>query len=470
MEKRVVIIDDESTIRLSLKMGLEDEGFTVWTEENGETGIQRILDVQPDLVFLDIRLPGKNGIEILKEIKKRNPAITVLMMTAYGDAQSTVKALQAGAFDYINKPFELDEVLIIIERVWKKGERENEQRSFRNTGEQNFQHIPIIGRSRAMLDVLEQIRQVAAANTSILIIGETGTGKELAAKAIHAYSERWHQPFIALNCGAIPANLLESELFGFEKHAFTGAEKAKEGLLELAHGGTIFLDEIGEMPLEIQVKLLRFLEDRKLRRVGGTKDQLIDVRVVAATNRQLKEMVDAGRFRKDLYYRLHVVPISLPPLRNREDDVVLLANYFLKTFSDKLNKNISGFSPAVLDLFRQYAWPGNVRELKNMIERLVILNHDTMITPSQLPKEFVAEALRQLTITAEDDPESDSILETARPISGSFHLDRELERLEKHYIEQALQQTRWSLGKAANLLGISRFSLQRRLKKYFGQR
>lgn len=467
--KRVVIIDDEAVIRLSLQMGLEDEGFTVWTEETGEFGLQRIAEVQPELVFLDIRLPGKNGIDILKEIKKIYPAVTVLMMTAYGDAESTVKALQAGAFDYINKPFELEDVLILIERAWKQEDAAAGPGFCRLNPEQHVQPLPMICGSRPMLDVLGQIRQVAEASTSILIMGETGTGKELAAHAIHAYSDRRHQPFVALNCGAIPGNLLESELFGFEKHAFTGADKAKAGLLELAHGGTIFLDEIGELPLDIQVKLLRFLEDQKLRRVGGTKDQAIDVRVVAATNRHLKEMVDTGLFRKDLYYRLHVVPIYLPPLRDRGDDVVLLSEYFLKSLSGKLKKNISGFSPAVLDLFRQYPWPGNVRELKNCIERLVLLNHDTMITPSQLPEEIVIEALHQLDLKAEKDKEHTQIPETGRPFSEAFHLEQELERLEKQYIEQALHQTRWNLSKAAQLLGISRFSLQRRVKKYFGE-
>ncbi|ALS25195.1 MULTISPECIES: sigma-54-dependent transcriptional regulator [Paenibacillus] len=468
--KRVVIIDDEAVIRLSLQMGLEDEGFSVWTEETGESGLKRIAEVQPDLVFLDVRLPGKNGIEILKDIKKMNPDVTVLMMTAYGDAQSTVKALQAGAFDYIDKPFELEDVLTLIESVWTKEKKAAELGSPRHQGEQPIDHPPIICGSRPMLDVLAQIRQVAETNTSILIMGETGTGKELAAHAIHACSHRRQMPFIALNCGAIPSNLLESELFGFEKHAFTGADKAKSGLLELACGGTIFLDEIGELPLDIQVKLLRFLEDRKLRRVGGTKDRAIDVRVVAATNRHLKEMVDTGLFRKDLYYRLHVVPIYLPPLRDRGDDVVLLSDHFLKSLSAKLNKNIPGFSPAVLDLFRQYPWPGNVRELKNCIERLVILNHDTMITPSQLPEEIVIEALHQLDLkAAENDCEKASVRETVRPFPEAFHLERELERLEKQYIEQALHQTRWNLSKSAQLLGISRFSLQRRVKKYFGE-
>lgn len=479
MKEKIIIIDDEATFRNSLRAGLEDAGYQVAAAGDGESGLGIMARKGYDLVLLDIRLPGKNGIDLLKEIKIRFPDTVVVLMTAYGDTKSTVKAIKEGAFDYLNKPFDLDEVKACLEKAFAN------RRKVR--GEQPFCHqhnsvndINIIGESPAIKDVIKKISVVAGYdNTSILVCGETGTGKELAAKAIHYHSKRRKKPFLDINCAAIPRDLLESELFGFEKSAFTGASSTKKGLLEIADGGTLFLDEIGELPSDLQSKLLRFLEEKKFKRIGGLEDIHVNVRVIAATNQDLESQITRGHFRKDLYYRLNVFPIIMPPLRAREHDVVLIAYHFLRQLNKQMDKSFSGFSTETENILQSYPWPGNVRELKNVIERILILNDVKWISPGELP-DSLRSALDYpdpgITIDALPKTPAGPVktttvstrpTETKSLADDGFSLEKKLQSIERNYLEKALQATGWNISRAAEMLGISRFALQRRIEKYF---
>jgi len=463
MLRTILIIDDEDVFRDSLQVGLEDTGYRVYAAATGEEGLEKLNDKRVDIVLLDMRLPGKDGFEVLKAINLDHPEVTVIIMTAYGDTKSIVKAIKEGAFDYLNKPFDLDELKVCINKAFQTRYLKNEVDLFRRKQKEFPENYDIIGESPAIQKVKSKISLVAGYNNStVLICGETGTGKELVAKAIHKQSQRKNRPFVDINCGAIPRDLLESELFGFEKSAFTGATSSKKGLLELADGGILFLDEIGEMPLELQVKLLRVLEEKKFKRIGGLDDIYVDVRILSATNKNLEEEVKRGTFREDLFYRLNVVPIYLPPLRERENDVILIANYFLRHFNRQMGKNFAGFSPEAENILRQYHWPGNVRELKNVIERIVILNDEKWITPACMPD--------SLKGAGKEEPGQ------AHPALGpewraelneeDFHLEKKLQNLEKYYLKSALQKTNWNITRAAKMLGISRYSLQRRIDKY----
>lgn len=482
MKEKIIIIDDEATFRNSLQAGLEDAGYQVDTAGDGESGLEIMARKGYDLVLLDIRLPGKNGIHLLKEIKIRFPDTVVVLMTAYGDTKSTVKAIKEGAFDYLNKPFDLGEVKACLEKAFAN------RRKVR--GEQHFYHqhknvndINIIGESPAIKDVIKNISVVAGYdNTTILICGETGTGKELAAKAIHYHSKRRNKPFLDINCAAIPRDLLESELFGFEKNAFTGASSAKKGLLEIADGGTLFLDEIGELSSDLQSKLLRFLEEKKFKRIGGLDDIHVNVRVIAATNQDLELQIARGHFRKDLYYRLNVFPIILPPLRDRERDVVLIAYHFLRQLNKQMGKSFSGFSAETEKILQSYPWPGNVRELKNVIERILILNDVKWISPGELPDSlrgapdypdpgvFIYALPETPAGQAGTNTVSTRPAETKNLDDDGFSLKKELQSIERNYLEKALQVTDWNVSRAAEMLGISRFAMQRRIEKYFKKR
>ncbi|MCT4563883.1 MAG: sigma-54 dependent transcriptional regulator [Maledivibacter sp.] len=459
MKKRVLIIDDEKTICLSLMEGLKDMGYEAKCAMDGESGIRTAFDFKPHVIFLDMRLGNENGLDILKQIKSIDRDTEVVIMTAYGNIETAVAAIKYGAFDYIKKPFDFEEINIIISQALEKVNMK--KKLYLLEKEKEYAVGAIIGKNFVMKEIYKEIDILSKNdNVTVLIKGETGTGKELVAEAIHKKSHRRDAPIVKINCGAIPKNLVESELFGYEKNAFTGATARKKGLFEIGDGGTVFLDELGEISLSMQTKLLRFLEERRFKRVGGLQDVDVDIRIIAATNKNLEEAVKQKKFREDLYYRLNVIPINLPPLRDREDDILLLAEYFLSIYNKKFNRSIKGFNNKVKDRFLTYAWPGNVRELKNIIERIVILHHVDYIDICHLPSE--------IKNYHQDIEEALDIRESKREIfHESFCLENEIQRMEKKYITMALDRTGGNYSRAANLLGISRFALKRRIEKYF---
>lgn len=469
MTKTVMIIDDEEAIRFSLAEGLGDLGFQITTAESAEDGWSQLEKEQPQLIFLDIRLPNMNGVDLLEKIKKTYPSIIVIMMTAYGDTKSTVRCIKAGAYDYINKPFDMEEIYFLVENIFQKEKLEKEAGIYRKQQEELLYKDQFLGESKAMRNIFDKIKTVAMTeDTTVLIGGETGTGKELVARSIHLSSSRKDQPFIDINCSSIPENLLESELFGYEKHAFTGAAKTKKGLIELADGGTLFLDEIGELPFEMQGKLLRFLETKKIKRIGGHKDISVNIRIIAATNRNLREEIEKKRFRQDLYYRLNVFPIMLPPLRERKEDIPLLANYFLDKFRTNKHIKCKGFTDQAIEKLKAYDWPGNVRELRNIIERVTLLYYDQLlIDVHHLPEDILIGSLNNLetekvTEQSQTDPLFSRIMEEG--------LSEVLQEQEKTYLKKLLDMTQWNISETARLSGMSRHALKRRIDKYFPKR
>jgi len=441
---KILIIDDEPSICSALKMALQREGYSVETALSGKVGLNILKNSTPDAVILDLRLPDTDGMYILKKIKEFSDNVIVIVISAFGDTKTAVEAVKRGAYDFITEPFDLNEIKLSLERALRERELETEKKLLKL----NQKKVIFITRDKRMFDILSQVDALAQTDSSVLIEGETGTGKELIARMIHEKSKRSTGPFIAINCSAIPTNLFESELFGHEKNAFTGANERKKGLFELASGGTLFLDEIGELPLEQQSKLLRVLEDRKIRRIGGLSDIPIDVRIISATNKDLKNEVKTGNFRQDLFYRLCVFYIKIPPLRERRSDIIPLLDYYRALFNRQFKKNITGFSEGALEILTNYEWPGNIRELKNILERAFILARKNLITEYELPIELKRNRMEKTDISQ----------------SSSFP---SLEELEKHHIKEALERTNWNITKAAELLGISRFALQRRMKKYF---
>lgn len=481
-EKKILVIDDEESIRLSMQAALGSEGYTVLLAENGRVGIKLVEREEPDLVFLDLRMPDLDGHAVLQAVKPLYEHITVVIITAYGDIKSAVRAVKEGAHDYINKPFELEEILLLAEKVFRSRSMRQAAELYQYQQQARFEQVRLLGRSPAMRKTLEEAKKIAATDATVLLQGETGTGKEMAARFLHQHSARVKKPFIEINCGALPASLAESELFGFEKSAFTGAAAMKRGLLELAHGGTVFLDEIGELSPEIQVKLLRFLENQNYKRIGGTRDIRVDVRIIAATNKVLRREVEAGRFRADLFFRLNVLPLTMPPLRERKEDVLLLAEYFLREYSRALGKGVKRIGPEACQALLRHSWPGNVRELKNLIERLVILGkvEQEEIHLEQLPQEFHVTAAPDLpgqagTAAGGGGRHPERGPSPRRPQHGSCSpqawpkrsLQEALDAVEIQYITRALEQTRWNILAAASILGLSRFALKRRIDKYF---
>ncbi|MBZ2175914.1 sigma-54 dependent transcriptional regulator [Schnuerera sp. xch1] len=460
MKIRLLIVDDEEIIRLSMEEGLKDLGYCVTTAENGVDALEKVKKFKPQIVFLDIRLPDKNGLEILPGIKNIDNEIEVVIMTAYGDIQTAVKAIKLGAFHYMNKPFDLQEVDIIIKKIIDNKKLKNKIYALEK--EKQLNDETIYGESPLMQDVFEKIKILSKNdNVTVLIQGQTGTGKELVANAIHNNSNRKNSVMLKINCGSIPPPLLESELFGFEKNSFTGANNRKKGLLEIADGGTVFLDEIGELSLKLQPKLLRFLEERKFKKIGGLEDIEVDVRIITATNKDLEKAVANKEFREDLYYRLNVIPIFLPPLRKRGKDILILANKFLQKYNKKYRKRIKGFTKKAEDVLLKYPWQGNVRELKNIIERIVLLLDYEYIDVDHLPLNIS----RSATINS-DNPEDNQYNPQSSIFDLNFSLEKEVESLEINYIKQALKLSNNNYIKAADMLGISRFALKRRIEKY----
>ncbi len=445
MTKKILVVDDEKNMRWAIGKALGKEGFEIYEASNGEEAITMFKKVNPQLVLLDLKMPVMDGIQALKELKELKEEIPIIMLTAHGTMESAIEAMKLGALDYISKPFEVEELKVIINKALGFGALKEEVNYLREELEISLGK-PIVGSSEELKRVLEMVDRVAKTNATVLILGESGTGKELIANAIHNKSDRKDKPYVKINCGAIPENLIESELFGYEKGAFTGAVSKKVGKFERANGGTIFLDEIGELDLSMQVKLLRVLQEKELERVGGNQPIMIDVRVVAATNRDLFKMVERGDFREDLYYRLNVIPIQLPPLRERKEDIPLLIQYFLDNFSNETGRGKMTIEKDVEEKLINHQWKGNIRELENMIERMVILCDNNIITINNLPKEI-----------------------TSTEIKDSYKLPENgisIEELEKNLILQALERTDYNQTKAAQLLNISRHTLIYRMEKY----
>lgn len=448
VKARILIVEDNEDLAFTLSKVLKKEGYEVNIAGTGEEGIDLVQKEITDMVLLDLKLPKKNGIEVLHKIKEFDPDIMVLMMTALNDAKPAIEAMKKGADDYLMKPFELDELKMVVKKALETHQLRGEVSRLRREHKQMYPSDSIYGQSATIAEIKKLIQIVAETpKTSILIQGESGTGKELVANAIHESSDRKEKPFIKLNCSAIPDNLLESELFGHEKGAFTDAKTLKKGLFELANFGTIFLDEISCMKLSLQPKLLRVIETQSFRRIGGITDIHIDIRVIAATNTDLKEQVDNKEFRDDLYYRLKVMEINLPPLRERGEDILLLAKLFLQEFNREFNRNIQKIDKKTEEQLRMYSWPGNVRELKNVIERAVILCQDTALMPEHMPLEI----------------QGPGKTPSASKVSfGNISL-QEMERL---HILDVLKSVEGNKSKAARILDISRSTLREKLKNY----
>ena len=449
MKPAILVVDDDEVMRQTLSDVLRKRGYAVSTAETGGQTISSIKKQLFDLILLDIRLPDMDGLDVLKRIKEIESDLMVIVMTAYSDVQTAVMAIKSGAYDYIDKPFELEELKILIQKALETQSLKNEIRRLQRQGGERHQDIEIFGNSPLIKNVIELIEMISQTpKTSVLIQGESGTGKELAANAIHYRSKRVNNPLMKINCSAIPENLLETELFGYEKGAFTDAKGMKKGLFELTNGGTVFLDEISEMKSFLQTKLLRVLENQSFMRVGGEREISVDVRIIAATNKNLSALVNAGQFRKDLYYRLKVMVIEMPPLRERSEDILLLANMFIEENNKELGKSVMGISGAAREYLINYGWPGNVRELKNIIERAMILSNGNEILPDHLPIELRKSQL-------------DEIGDRTSNVA-----DLTLETVEKKHIKDVLMMMDGNKSRAARMLGISRSTLREKLKKY----
>jgi two-component system response regulator PilR (NtrC family) len=454
LEDKILVADDEQSMREFLDIMLKKEGYRVTLAGNGEEVLKLIDKDIFDLVLLDIRMPKMDGIAVLKKIKAASPETIVIMITAYASADTAIKAMKEGAYDYITKPFKVEEIKVIIKNALEKKNLQTENLLLKQVVKDRYRFGSIIGQSPKMQALYDLLERLAPTKTNILVTGESGTGKELVAKAIHYNSSRKDKAFVTLNCGAIPESLIESELFGHMKGAFTDAIATKKGLFEMADEGTIFLDEISELPLLMQVKLLRILQDKEFKRVGGTEDIRVDVRIISATNKDLEAAVREKRFREDLFYRLNVIQIKLPPLRERREDIPVLAAHFLKKYSDELNKNINKISPDALHLLLNYGYPGNVRELQNIIERAVALGNGQELVPQHL-NSYLEEQIHV----------NKGLLDLDIPSDG-IDLEKIIEDIERALLLKALDRTKGIKKKAAELLHINFRSMRYRLEKY----
>ena len=457
-KQKVLVVDDEKMIRWSLGEALRGWGYEPVEAETVSAALAGFDAETPAAILLDINLPDGSGLDVLRKIRHRQPDAVVIMITANVLIDETIAALRGGAYDFIGKPINLEELQVAIRNGIEAGRLRKEVKLFRRERSQQFSFDQIVGESPAIREMLGLALKVAESEvSSVLLQGESGTGKDLVAKAIHYQSTRAEAPFVAINCAALPGTLIESELFGYEKGAFTDAKARKEGLFEQAEGGTLFLDEIGELELSLQAKLLRVLEEGSFRRVGGLKDLPLDVRVIAASNRDLKTESEAGRFRADLFYRLSVIQIDIPPLRERGDDVRLLAEHYITSFRSRLRKSIDGIAPEALAAFRRYEWPGNVRELRNVIERAMILEDDETITTKYLPRGLAGEPRTGSEVRVSGARAADQF---RLPVVGVS-----LDEVEMSLVRQALAQSAGNQTRAAELLNISRDQLRYRMKK-----
>ncbi len=448
MKPRILVVDDESSHRQMIEAVLSAEGYEISQADDGQTAIVAVEDRFYDLVIMDIRMPKISGIEALKKIKAISPGIPVIIMTAYASVGNAVEALKSGAYDYLIKPLDIEELKILVAKALRFRQLEQENVYLKERLNDRFDFSKILGRSPAMNSLFETMALVAPSEATVLIVGDSGTGKELIASAVHQNSPRKDRPLIKVNCAALPETLLESELFGHEKGAFTGAIARKQGRFQLAHKSSIFFDEIAEMAPATQAKILRVLQEREFEPVGSSQAFKVDTRIIAATNKNLEEEIKAGRFREDLYYRINVVTLVVPPMRERREDIPLLADFFLKQYAEKNNRSIKGFTPRAVDLLMRYDWPGNVRELENVVERAVIMARGDMITPLEFP-----DVLQDLD-------------EEAKASPLALTAGRSLKEVEKVMILRTLEETGGNRTHAARILGISRRTLQLKLKEY----
>ncbi|UCG78275.1 MAG: sigma-54-dependent Fis family transcriptional regulator [Nitrospirota bacterium] len=454
IKPKVLIIDDEKLLRWSLNQNLTNAGYSIIEAADGTEGIKRFNDESPDIVLLDIHLPDISGINVLEKIKSMTSQAIVIMITAYGDIQTAVKTIKLGAYDFVEKPFNMEKLNILLEKATETISLRREVKQLKDSLADKFGFDNIIGQSDEMLKVFDFIKKILKSDTTtVLLQGESGTGKDLVAKVIHYQSVRSEKPFMEINCTALPETLIESELFGFEKGAFTDAKAMKKGLFELADGGTIFLDEIGDMKLSTQAKLLKVLENKSFKRIGGIKDIEVNIRIIAATNKRLDEEVKLGNFREDLFYRLKVIPLTLPALREKPSDIPILSKYFIDDFNNEFKKNVKGLSKDTEARFMKYHWPGNVRELKNVIERAMILESEEYILSDHLPSELMEPAA------------------TSSQSAGSVHVSIpeggiDIEEVERELIKQALDMTKGNQTRAAKQLNLSRDALRYRMQKF----
>jgi len=463
--ERILILEDEKLLRMTLRKRLEDEGYRVFEAESGQAALDLIAEDEPDLLLLDYRLPDMTGIDVLRQVREMHLDTSAILLTAFSSITSAVEAMKLGAHDYLNKPVEFDELLATIAKALETTRLRREVRRHRNELVRQYGITNIVGRSKAIEQILIKIRKIAdSAAATILIQGESGTGKDVVAKAIHYASSRADKPFMNITCTALTESLLESEMFGHERGAFTDAKTLKKGLLEVADGGTVFLDEIGDMGAQLQSKVLRFLEEKTFKRVGGSVDIRVDVRVIAATNRDLEKLARSGAFREDLYYRLNVVPIDLPALRERKEDIPDLVEHFLDAFNREFKKNTRRVTDEAMACLMRHDWPGNVRELRNVIERVMILEDHSEVDVTDLPEEIV-----QHSSPAED--EIDEASSSARPINAAalIQLPEEgvsLREVQYELVRQSLERTHGNQTKAAQLLRISRDTLRYKMKSF----
>lgn len=442
---KILIVDDEAVMRETMSDWLRDKGYDAVSVSNGQEAVEKVKLEYFNVTFVDMKMPDMDGLEVLRAIKKITSGTSVIIMTAYATIETAIIAMKQGAYDYLIKPFSLDEVELIVKKIVKYQELVAENVLLRQQLKERFVFQNIIGKSRQMKEILELVENIADSNATVLIQGASGTGKELIARAIHQKSRRRNKPFIAANCAAIPRELLESELFGHEKGAFTGAMYAKKGRFELAEGGTLFLDEVGEMSLNTQIHLLRVLQEREFRKVGGSELIKIDVRIITSSNKNLEQEVKKGTFRDDLFYRLNVIAIYLPDLRERKEDIPLLVDHLLEKYGLETGRGKKSLSRESMDIMMKYNWPGNVRELENVIERLVIICKDKIIKPEYLPGVIRVEPKRE---------------------HSPFIPDKSLEEIEKRYIYDVLERNNWNKSKTARVLGIERMTLYRKINKY----
>ncbi len=461
MSRSVLVIDDEQSIRSTLQAALGDEGYAVSAASSGGAGIDQIRVSRPDVVILDIWMPEMDGIETLKQIKSEWPDLPVVMMSGHGTIETAVKATKLGAFDFLEKPPSLERLLLLLQNAMVSSDLARENQLLKK---QIRKQRMLIGESPQILQIQDLVKRVAPTMGSVLITGENGTGKELVARSIHALSPRFNKPLIEVNCAAIPEELIESELFGHERGAFTGAIGLKKGKFDLAHGGTLFLDEIGDMSLKAQAKVLRILQEQKFERVGGTQTITVDVRVVAATNKDLKDEIKRGQFREDLFYRLNVIPFQIPSLRDRTGDIALLADYFMNEFSSNYLRKPRVFLPESLALLAAYPWPGNVRELKNLIERILILTPESE-DGQPIPLDSLLTHLDQDAVQASLAGRADSVVRTPGTQALRSLRDARSE-FEREFIVKTLKENEWNVSKAAQVLGIERSHLHKKMKTF----
>ncbi|MCX6574687.1 MAG: sigma-54 dependent transcriptional regulator [Candidatus Aminicenantes bacterium] len=448
----ILIIDDEKSLLDLLTVVFKKEGYAVKSAQTAARGFEILAKEEADLVITDIKMPGADGMDILRYARENLPDLPVILITAYGSIAQAVEALKAGALDYVVKPFDVEELKIIVGRGLASRRLKQENILLKRDLKDRYSFEQMIGKSRPMQEIYILIEKVGSTDSTVLITGESGTGKEMAARAVHLQGARRDHPFVSINCAALPENLLESELFGHVRGSFTGAVSDKKGMFELAQRGTLFLDEVGEMSPWTQVKLLRALQERKVRRVGGADEIAVDVRIIAATNLDLKKRITEGKFREELFYRLNVISVDMPPLRKRVEDIPLLIAHFLQKYCDKMGKRPKRFTPDVVGLLESYSWPGNIRELENVIERIVAIEDRETVTVTCLPQEIVSPQKKRL--------------ETQELFAPGFSLTNHLDEMTKKYIQEALALTGGSLQKAAPLLGLSYRTIRYLIGKY----